>query len=252
MRTFNQKETNQLLEAEMLLKEQGLSNDDRNLEILLDYFDKNPTVAVTAQTVLWVANHPNIRPSLTWLTPAQKAWADLRLSAAEFTTVQEWLSKQQILVSTGDEAVVNALAVVTWCQKRGYAINAVNLQHAVGNIMAGSQVRLHLVQVRAQQTSMLHNYAKDPMVETKQDPKYRPDGRVNHSYSEPPSESTVRGRAESEAKTKAEAVRGKTHAASDTLQKILVTNKHGEIDWQATYEARVRAANPNPGIVLTR
>ncbi len=257
MRQFNETETQALLEAEKLLKEQGLSNDERNLEIILDYFDKNPTTAVTAQMVLWLANHDNVKPHLKWLTPAQKAWADLNLSAQEFEVVQTWLKSQRGLIALGNEGVENALACTKWVKDRNYTLNAANLQHAVTNITNNGKVRLHWTPVRQERPELLHNHAKDPVAENpKPDPRYRPDGRLNHSLdptSHPKqSESSIRTRLDAEAKSKAESVKGKTHAATETISKIFVTDSQNNINWQATYEARVRAANPNPGIVSAR
>ncbi len=261
MRAFTGAEQKVFLEVEPKLRDMGLDVDSaadgqKNLEQVMAYFDKNQ-VAVTEANVLWLVSHRNMKAALAWVSPAAAAFNRLQLTAPEFEVVQAWLKSQRYLINAGDEAIENALACVKWVKDRNYSLNAQNLTHAITNIGSNSKIKLHWVPARPQQEQgALHNHAKHPLPTPKTDERYE-NGRLNHakdpaSYPEP-SESSVRSRAESEARTKAEAVRGKSHGATATVQRIFITNPGtSDINWQATYEARVRAANPNPGIVLTR
>jgi hypothetical protein len=257
-RVFTEKEISEIQAAEAVLRDSGLDVDhehaNHNANIIMDYFEKNPQMPVTVQSIRAVVDSQ--KTSFVWRTPAQREYDKI---AAENPTaaaqLANWFATQGrpgTLENTGDFYFQNSSNLLQ--ELRGREVTTETIAAAIGRIGAPAS------RFDTRKRPPLHYLPESrPM-----DPRQKQDDGIpflGRDVNEPrwkriqrereereardaasrPSASSVASVAVREAKQKADSLTGATHSETDQLKRIYVTTPGtSEINWPDTLAARLQ------------
>jgi hypothetical protein len=193
------------------------------------------------------------KDELVWKSAAARSAEAVlnQLSEADRKIIDSWITRQR-LVSHDDQGVDNKAILVGWLKEAmpEEGISFVALDKALANILSGTggiRVRqLHWLPEPPQHEGGYGKHSGKVFSSNNDDKEGFVGGRFNHANSTSPSVRAENSAAAKEAalKAEAEAIRGNTHAKTQQIQRMFVTDRStGQIDWSATKQARLRLAN---------
>jgi hypothetical protein len=250
MREFSQDELNAVVQAEKQLRASGLIVDeqdgkeaaDHNSERVSAFFELNKHIPVTVESVLVAVRR--MRDQLKFKSPAQVVYEKeyQALSLSDQNAFGAWWfspSTKRTIIIEGDEGFSNAAHIIQWSKGRTFDARTFDL--AVSNLTATQG--LHLVPTRQQdsqgrpghQSDGRGLFSKDDTNLTARDHQKRTQAAADKAA----------GRSTPELGTNfqalAEAVTGKTHSQTESIQRLYKT-EGGKINWEQTYLSRRRVA----------
>jgi len=126
-RIYTQQELQAFTDAENELAVAGLIVGDKfNSEVIIGWFDQNPTVPATKENIIKFVEHPNVKPKLHWKSSAQMKFEQV---AQDFTpqqqkTVMDWLRSRRLVFAPGaDETFTNAAEILSAMRGRDFTIS---------------------------------------------------------------------------------------------------------------------------------
>jgi hypothetical protein len=241
-RTYTEQDQQALTEAEIVLHKRGLdlygAGAQHNGEAVINYFEQNPTVRVTAQNVVAFVNAN--KQLFKWVSPAESEYRKVAAeNPAAASQLDSWMQRQGrpgTVTNTGDEFYSNSAQLLV--ELRGHQIDHVTLDHAIVRIQSRAGRKLAFVALPRRVDPRQHQDSGkflEGANKTKQD--YLREARERYEPKAEESASSIRGRALTAAKFEAESLKGATHSQTDTLQRIFVM-EGTSIDWPKTLEAR--------------
>ncbi len=171
-----------------------------------------------------------------------------KLDQGQRDTIADWLAKQYRLETEGDKGYSNVSVVVAWLLNRRYAITEANLTTALTNSLNNGKRKIHFKELPKQDRSTATGRINHALVDPPQE-GFMPKSQTNRTFRQLVEENRPKPEAPVEAvhedfQAKAETVTGRTHSATDQARRIICTIPGTKkIDWQATYEARLRFVN---------
>jgi hypothetical protein len=254
MRQISEKEIEIIEQVEKQLRSQGKflivgDGDERkdaihNGERIAVYFDTNPQVQITRDSVLEMFRIMD--DQFRWKSSAQAQY-DAQYSAlsqAQKDAFGAWWFRQgKVLVLTGDPGYTNAAKILAWM--KGRAFNTETFSLCLSNL-ASSRGGLFWAPTTK---------ATDPRQHADDGKGFIPRDSANltardHAAQRAADAAVAAGRKPetpvTDWKSAAEKITtGRTHSSSARLEKlfIMVPGTSSSIDWQKTYEARIRLAD---------
>jgi len=250
-RQYNAQEIEQMNNAGDQLIANGLDDsptgNQHNVDVIDAYFQENQAIPVTVANVFKCVEAK--KQAFKWLSPAQHEYNRVANQEPErANALSAWLQTQGKvgqLVSQGDEAFENLRLLLLTL--RGYQIDATTISHAMDRVQSKPGPKLHFVQAtrRTEPVSpaakaddgqpFLGRNLNEPEWARRSRERSERDAREAASRQ---SAASVQSAATREARTKAEELRGNTHAESEQLGRVFVT-EGTEINWPATLQARL-------------
>jgi hypothetical protein len=168
--------------------------------------------------------------------------------------IADWLAKQHRLETEGDKGFSNVSVIVAWLLNRRYAICEANLTTALTNSMNNGKRKIHFKELPKQDRSTATGRINHALVNPAQE-GFMPKAETNRTFhqlvesNQPKPEVPVEAVHE-DFQVKAETVTGRTHSQTDLARRIVVTVLNSRvIDWEQTYQARLRFVNRQAALV---
>jgi hypothetical protein len=258
-REYTAEEAQELFKADEQLRKNGLDSwtqegSRHNADLLDAYFQSNPTVPVTVANVYKAIEAR--KQEFKWLSLVQARWFQIAqddISKAD--QLANWFAAQHQqpgqLVNSGDGLFVNLALLFE--KLRGYEINATTISHAIDRVQNNPGPKLHYIETPRRTEPQSHAAKNDDgigflhsnMVQnadgswrSKNVAEQRADMAAAEGAKQPDLAS-AQSLAVAEAQRKAEEIRGNSHAESEQIQRIFIT-EGSEINWPATYQARIQ------------
>lgn len=262
-REFTSPESQAFAEVEPQLHDLGLvvyEHDGKdgmlhNTERFQAYFDLNPTISVTVQTILVAVQQ--MKDQLRWRKSAEQIRFDTLLatfSVEEQTAFNSWKPTGRLIKN-----LFNNVVILEHFQRNNIKVTGQNLDQ-ITNYGIASQLQW----TRPEEKKVYHTQDGRPSRATsgekfdlpsgnrkpgsQEEDRTYVGGRKNHALDPryAPAASSA-GALEAEAKAKAEDVKGRSHSHTAQIQRLFITRPGtSEIDWKGTLEARLRAAGVTP------
>jgi len=247
---YTAQDIEQVNRAEEQLRAKGLDEGTERIVDLLDrYFQANQAVPVTAAAIVKLVE---AQPGLKWLSAAELEYRRIAAeNPAAAQQIWDWMAKQgkpgTLVNQQGDQFFQNmSLLLLTL---RGYDINPKTIQDAENRIANKPGSKLHYVQAPRREMGTITEAAKNDdgvpfLGRNLNEPEWvkRSRARSERDAKEAanqPSSTSLRAIAAREAQSKAEELRGNTHAETEQLQRVFVNHSGtSEIDWSQTLSAR--------------
>lgn len=150
MREFTQEEIQAITESEAVLRDAGFDVDHEhasaNANVILAYFQKNPSVPVTTSAIYALVNANKDR--FVWRTPAQREYDKIaRENPTAAAQLSAWLETQgrpgQLVNDGSDQAFENSSLLLV--ELRGREINSQRIHEATGRIAYKPGRQLHYI-----------------------------------------------------------------------------------------------------------
>lgn len=177
-----------------------------------------------------------------------------KLEQNQREVIGDWLAKQHRLETEGDKGYSNVSVIVAWLLNRRYAITEANLATALTNSLNNGKRKIHFKEPPQQDRSTATGRINHALVNPPQE-GFMPRKDTNRSFRDlvegnrPKPEAPVEAVHE-DYQAKAESVQGRTHSATEQAQRIICTLPGTKtIDWEATYQARLRFVNRQAALV---
>jgi len=175
-RIYTQQELQAFTDAENELAALGLIVGDKfNSEVIIGWFDRNPTVPATKENIIKFVEHRDVKPKLHWKSEAQMKFEQV---AQDFTphqqkTLMDWLKSRRFVSTPGaDETFTNAAAILSAMRGRDFTIS--NLDYCM-NYCLGHGTTLYRAETPSQRTTRGHT-ATSP-----DDFRFAPKSDSNHT-----------------------------------------------------------------------
>ena len=240
-RQYTQQETTAFLQAESSLRAAGLVVDaeigSQNGGIVASYFDNNPDIAVTQESIKQAVFGP-LKEKLQWLAEDEIAFRNIwaTLTPLEQGNFNSWHRPQRLINN-----LANNLAVLKYLKAQRYTVDARTLLQASAD------------RIPAQLEWEPNPRAVDPRQHTDgsafapkdESSRYR-GGKKNHAYQEPGSKQEVTAQldqSESRWREMSEALRGNSHSETAELAAT-----HGR-SWSETFKLRKAILNRNKPVI---
>jgi len=226
IRTTNTFSESERAAFQQFIDDNNLHDTFENGKLLSDYVVNQLNAELDGETLALAAQNVT---GLTYKSPAQIEFERLNLSVSEKAIVGDWLNNQKKLVVDGDPGFENISSLAGWLRARHFAITAQGLNTALTNVINSGQRKL---------------YWKPAPATPAYEGGY---GRHSNTKSERISlsgevvEKIVDNSKEKYYQRAAESIQGRTHAETNELRKIVVTNPDGSVNWKATSQARDKA-----------
>jgi hypothetical protein len=135
-RIYTQEELEIITQAEHQLNIRGVITEEgnpsslHNLQLLITPFDKNPSIPVTVDGILSVANQ--LADKLEYKSKTAKQLALSQLTTAEWDELQDFLRRKPLVKLDGsNDGFHNSVLLVEWLRRYNYPINFPTLQKAM-------------------------------------------------------------------------------------------------------------------------
>src|SRR5260370_5842765 len=255
-RVFTENEVSEIQVAEAALRDSGLDVDheyaNHNANIIMDYFEKNPLVPVTVQSIRAIVDLQ--KTSFVWRTPAQREFDRIaKENPAAAQQLADWIATTQgkpgRLVNEGDQYFENMSLLLI--ELRGRPVDSQRIFEAAGRISFKPGRQLHyLPEPRKQDprshaatddgTGFLGNHLNEPRWKRIQREREEREARDAASR---PSAASVQSVTVREAQKQTEQLRGNTNSETEQLMRIFVTTPGtSEINWPDTLVSRLQMA----------
>jgi hypothetical protein len=166
------------------------------------------------------------------------------LQQSDRDTIANWLSKQRRLETEGPNGYSNVSVVVAWLLNRRFAITEANLTTALTNSMNNGHRKLFFKEVPRQDRVTPNGRPNHALTDNGEG--FMPKSETNRTWRDIINSNRSKAEAPVEAihenfQAKADTVQGRTHSQTDQARRIVCTVPGTKkVDWQATYEARLR------------
>jgi len=254
-RQYSQEDLAQMDQAEQQLRAAGMDfttaeNATKNANLIGDYFQANPHLRVTVESIIHFVNGNNT--SFLWRSPAQQRFDRVVAvqGAERGQQILGYLAKQTQLVNTGEELYDNAAELLE--ELHGRPIDSPNILNAIGRISAPTsrfdtrtRRQLHFVPQPKQEHYGRHSASDDPnrkpgqfITDANKTPaQYK--AEILASQAQPSQDGDSAATISTAAQREAESLQGATHAETTQIRRVMVF-KPGttETDWPSTLNAR--------------
>jgi hypothetical protein len=250
-RVFTEKEVSEIQLAEAVLRDSGLDVDheyaNHNANIIMDYFEKNPRVPVTVQSIRAVVDSQ--KTSFAWRTAAQREFDKIAAeNPAAAQQLANWMATTQgkpgTLVKEGGQYFENLSLLLI--ELRGRPVDSQRIHEAIGRISFKPGRQLHYLPEPRKQDPRQHQDNGEPFLGkvNVNEPHWKRVQREREEHeaaeTKPGAAASAQSAAAREAQRQATQLRGNSHSEDAQLQAIFVTIPGtSEINWPDTLAARL-------------
>jgi hypothetical protein len=143
-RTYTEIEIQAFNDAERELAELGLIVTDKlTTEVLIAWFDRNPHIPATKQTIMDFIQHPKVKPTLRWKSEAQMKFekAAAKVAQEDLDNLEKFLKANRLWPSD-DQAYENACQFIGYQSGRPYTFDVL-ARLTLPQIQGNSRQGLH-------------------------------------------------------------------------------------------------------------
>lgn len=243
------------MENRMEFSETAGTPGKANIDYMLALFDQNPSFPVKIETLRdWVTRFAS---NFTFISAQQAEFNTVvaGLTNDEAKTINDWFGHQHWLLNEGESGQNNLVMVTRWLRDRKYPITDHNLNLAVSNAqMSGRRAFAWRPSEEKFQGGRHSNAKPADFSDYRQNAAISSDEKVtntdrtyvgglkNHALDAPSQTASPKSKNDYW-EAKAKAVIGNTHSYTAMLQRMLVTDSTGAVDWKQTYEKRTAMVN---------